>query len=67
MTFDDFWKLNSKRFHSENPWREELAREIWEAAQNNSRSHDEIQRNQFPDGMDTEIARLATIKKRLLK
>lgn len=31
MTFDEYWKLNSKRLHSENPWREELAREVWGA------------------------------------
>ena len=32
MTFNDWWKANSKRLHGENPWREELAREVWEAA-----------------------------------
>lgn len=34
MTFDSWWKENSKRVHSENPWREELAMEIWEAGIN---------------------------------
>ena len=35
VTFDEYWKLNAKRLHSENPWREDLAREVWEAAMNN--------------------------------